>query len=459
MLDLISFSEALRSLDLSAKLPTLFHIFQSFLCLSHTAGVRPLSRYSGVSERTLFRIIATEISWLSINISLFKHFICPLSVSQPHGLIGDEVVEKKAGKETFGMRKFFSTTSQKAVNGVDFFGFSTVNLSTGETAPLDLQQVIYTEADEARLQAEKEAKKVKKVKKTTATAEDPQENKKRGRGKGVKNKPKEDPTKTKPVYRAFEEALKSIFYQIAVLQLPVAFSHILLDSAYTAAHYIDLLAQYKLFIISKFPTNVALYFPYQGEASPTKPRKYGNKVQFNTLDTTTKHIKTFIEDGIKYDFFQYQAWRKSCPKHLFNVLTIRATHKNGKITHAHLCSNDLTLTALQIKQYYELRFQIEFNFRDIKQLLGLTKLKNYHKTQLNNMFRWTFSALLFAKILQKQWAQKLQIPTLSLIDLKTIYKAQFYLKQAINNTQKQDISFFSTQFVDNFVPTDLINRS
>ena len=287
-----------------------------------------------------------------------------------------------------------------------------------------MQQVIYTEADEARLQAEKEAKKVKKTT-ATATAEDTQEHKKRGRGKGVKNKPKEDPTKTKPVYRAFEEALKSIFYQIAVLQLPVAFSHILLDSAYTAAHYIDLLAQYKLFIISKVPTNVALYFPYQGEASPTKPRKYGNKVQFNTLDTTTKHIKTFIEDGIKYDFFQYQAWRKSCPKHLFNVLTIRATHKNGKITHAHLCSNDLTLTANQIKQYYELRFQIEFNFRDIKQLLGLTKLKNYHKTQLNNMFRWTFSALLFAKILQKQWAQKLQIPTLSLIDLKTIYKPNF----------------------------------
>ncbi len=116
---------------------------------------------------------------------------------------------------------------------------------------------------------------------------------------------------------------------------------------------------------------------------------------------TAKHLKTCTEEDIRYDFFQYQAWRKSCPKHLFNILTIRATHKDGKRTYAPLFSNDLTMTALQIEPYYQHRFQIEFNFRDVKQLFGLTKIKNYHQMQLNNMFSMTFSALLFAKILQK----------------------------------------------------------
>jgi hypothetical protein len=58
MLDLFSFSEALRPLNLAAKLPLLFNLLQSFLCLSHSAGVRPLSRYCGRSERTFFPLIA-----------------------------------------------------------------------------------------------------------------------------------------------------------------------------------------------------------------------------------------------------------------------------------------------------------------------------------------------------------------------------------------------------------------
>ena len=57
-------------------------------------------------------------------------------------LIGDEAVAQKAGSSTYGLRKFFSSTAQRAVNGVNFFGFSIVNLGTGDTTPLELKQVI-----------------------------------------------------------------------------------------------------------------------------------------------------------------------------------------------------------------------------------------------------------------------------------------------------------------------------
>jgi|GEM_PF-3507623 len=70
----------------------------------------------------------------------------------------------------------------------------------------------------------------------------------------------------------------------------------------------------------------------------------------------------------------------------------------------------------------------------------------------------SFSALSFAKILQTRWADKLKFKNLSLIDLKTIYKARFYLKNAINNIPNLSEYFFSTQFINDFVPTEIINQ-
>lgn len=46
--------------------------------------------------------------------------------------------------------------------------------------------------------------------------------------------------------------------------------------------------------------------------------------------------------------------------------------ENGKQRMAILACSDLTLSAQNIAQYYCLRFQIEFIFRDLKQHLGLT---------------------------------------------------------------------------------------
>lgn len=450
MLDLTSFIEAFRHLGLPAKLPLFYEVLQSFLCLSHSSGIRPISRYSGHSERSLFRMIALEIPWMLINLRLFQCFVWQQKEADAYALIGDEVVEGKAGSATYGMRKFYSTTARRAIPAVNFFGFSLVNLRTGKTSPVDLQQVVYTQSDETRLATQKAEKEAKKDKDKPTS--------KRGRPKGSSNKVKEDPATTKPVYRAFKEGLCAIFDQMLTLHLNLPLSYMLLDSAYIAAHYIQLLQEHKLYIISKLPVNVALYFPYQGEKGKTKPKKYGQKVQFDALDASY-HVQTFTEEGIRYDLFQYQAWHKKySPSALLNVLTIRATHSDGKIAHAHLFTNDLHLSATKIKQYYQYRFKIEFDFRDVKQLFGLSKIKNYHQTQVNNMFRMTFSALLFAKILQTQWANKLHIHKLSLIDLKTIYKAQFHLKNAINNIQNLPQSFFSTQFINEFVPSDIINH-
>ena len=47
-------------------------------------------------------------------------------------------------------------------------------------------------------------------------------------------------------------------------------------------------------------------------------------------------------------------------------------------------SSDLALTAAQLVEYYGLRFQIEFNFRDAKQHFGLEDFMNVTATAVNN---------------------------------------------------------------------------
>jgi hypothetical protein len=52
MLYVLSFSQTSRPLELPAKLPILFNILQSFLCLIHSAGLRPLIDFSAVNLST-----------------------------------------------------------------------------------------------------------------------------------------------------------------------------------------------------------------------------------------------------------------------------------------------------------------------------------------------------------------------------------------------------------------------
>ena len=49
-----------------------------------------------------------------------------------------------------------------------------------------------------------------------------------------------------------------------------------------------------------------------------------------------------------------------------------------------LFSTDLALEGMTLVDYYALRFQIEFNFRNAKQYFGLSDFKSTKSTQVTN---------------------------------------------------------------------------
>ncbi|MCD2452896.1 hypothetical protein GO003_021165 [Methylicorpusculum oleiharenae] len=102
-------------------------------------------------------------------------------------------------------------------------------------------------------------------------------------------------------------------------------------------------------------------------------------------------------------------------------------------------SDDLTLASEKLIDYYALRFQIEFNFRDAKQYWGLEDFMNIKATQVNNaanfaLFMVTFSQLLSAKLEG--------VNRSSMLDLKTILRARKYTRRIINSLGKNADEFY-----------------
>ncbi len=108
-----------------------------------------------------------------------------------------------------------------------------------------------------------------------------------------------------------------------------------------------------------------------------------------------------------------------------NVVCIKKTNlTTQQQTHVLLFSPDLELDAEKMIDYYSLRFQIEFNFRDAKQYWGLQGFMNVNKTPVNNAASMSmFMVNVSAKLMEKYRCQN---PEYSVLALKSHYRGLKY---------------------------------
>ena len=128
-------------------------------------------------------------------------------------------------------------------------------------------------------------------------------------------------------------------------------------------------------------------------------------------------------------------WHKSFSEAL-NVLVLIKTHlKNGKSAHVVLFSSDLELAWEQLLDYYSLRFQIEFNFRDAKQYWGLEDLMNIKETPLCNGANLAMFMTNVSKVLLNQLNED---RLTSVLDLKSRYHGLSYMHEVLKLVEKKD---------------------
>ena len=371
----------------------------------------------GGSYRTIQRFYHSELPWKAIHWLLFRLKL--LKLEDEHLLAGDEVVASKAGKETYGLDRFFSSIQQRVISGLSFFTFSLVNVCEEHSYPLQITQVVKSAEEKAASKAKAEAKKA--AKKTT-------EKRKPGRPKDSKNKLKQAVVLNPELLR-IQTALKNLLETIGTM---LSLQYVVLDGHASRGNYPSafMVREIGLHLISKLRSDAALYPAFEGQYSGKgRPAKYGKKLDVRNLDDA-KYLKaTSTEKNVRTRVYQGEFYNKEFAFALNVVIILKTNLLTQAQAHVSLFSTDLAQDYDKIIKFYSLRFQIEFNFRDTKQYWGLEDFMNIKENAVTNAANLSLFMVNFSYALLQSFRE--HNPEYSVLDLKSHYRGCRYASQTI----------------------------
>jgi putative transposase len=404
-------------LTLSPTLPTttarqLSRIVMAMLAMTGRITQLGISRWSekGGSYRTVQRFFHTEIDWLAVKWHFFTLF-----VYDPFGIYllgGDETVITKSGKFTFGLDRFFSSLYDKAVPGLACFSLALIHVGKRVAYSLSNEQVIRSE--EEKQAAKKRQKKPKAGKKNSKSARPP------GRPKGSKNKNKAKQPLSPELLRIQTQLQKALLW----IKKKMAVAYCVLDGHFGNHLAAQMVRECDLHLISKMRSDAALYQEPTDLQRQLQPRlKYGDRLDFEAMPQ--KWLRSeHTENGIGTQVYQVRCLHKQFAYRL-NVVVIRKTDlASGRTGHVILFSTDLFLGAETLIDYYTLRFQIEFTFRDAKQHFGLEDFMGVKKTSVANAMSLAFFMVNLSDYLLASLRTRFADAGIS--DLKSWYRGRHY---------------------------------
>lgn len=446
MLPIKILTESLKGLMTRANIGILLELVVSFLTCKDKITTKSLSRYIEYSSRSIFRFLQTEYDWVIIRIKVFKALI--FNSETTYIAAADEVVEGKSRKSSYGISMFYSSIVKKPINGICFFALSLIDVKKRCSYMLGIEQVVYTAADKAVIKANKAKAKASKERSKAGTSLA------KGRKQGTKNNA-EKPNNTAS-FRSFTKLWTSVMSKLRQLLSPIRISHLVGDAAYGTIDYLKIALEQGCFLISKLIDTTALYDIYRGTHGNGF---YGDKIDWKNLSDDFL-VRTEQLERVTHFVYQIKAYNKSIGRVLLNVVIVKHLCAwSGKTSFSVWFTNDLDLNADTLLDYYSLRFQIEFDFRDAKQHFGLSDFKNYKPQNLTNFVNLSFFMCLISKPILDFYRQLLLIPKLSITDLKTIFYQRFVAKKIIKLIQNEPVSIFKDGFILSLLPDDLVNRA
>jgi len=415
MVDIVALFQCLQPHVTATTVRQCSRITWAMLVMTGRVTMLGLSRWAGTggSYRTIQRFFSQALPWAILFWVFFRpHVYRPNDV---YLLVGDEVVATKAGKLTHGLDRFFSSLYGKPVPGLAFFTFSLVSTQQRRSFPLRVEQVVRRAAEKAASQAKADAKK-----------QAPSPAKRRpGRPKGSKNKPKADVPLT-PELGRITSMLDALLKLIAGC---IRLTYVVLDGHFGNHNALQMARQSHLHLISKLRCDAALYFPYTGPYAGRGPRrKYGRKVDYDHIPE--QYLKeTTVEGHIQTCLYQMPLLHKEFAQPLNVVILAKTNLRTQARAHVILFSSDLDLAYTSLVDYYSLRFQIEFNFRDAKQYWGLEDFMNVTPTGVTNAANLSLFMVNVAYRLRADGHPR--DPDYSVLDLKADCRGYKYVEETI----------------------------
>lgn len=387
-------------------------IIPALLAMTGRVTMLGISRWTekGGSYRTVQRFFSTVIPWTNVFWLFFRQHL--FDAEATYILAGDESVVTKSGKKTHGLDRFFSSLYGKPVPGLAFFTLSLLEVNERRSYPIMMEQMVRTEEEKAAAKAKKEAKQKPK-------------NRKRGRPKGSKNRDKTEVTLTPELTRIQQMIQKLLVLILEVLPL----EHVVMDGHFGNNNALQMVRQCGLHLTSKLRSDSALHFRYDGPyAGRGAPKKYGDKINYTQIPD--KYLQaTQTEKEMCTDIYQAEMLHSEFAQPLNVVIIVKTNLKTGAWGHVILFSSDLTLDYACITDFYSLRFQIEFNFRDAKQYWGLEDFMNIKETAVTNAATLSLFMVNLSYLLLRDFRQK--DSTVNVLDLKAYYRGHKYVTETL----------------------------
>ncbi len=404
MLDIIAITACFARIVTKTELKQLRQIVLAMVCMTGRVTMVGLSRWTnkGCSYRTIQRWFMSKVEWGALLWAVVEAHL--IKVGGTYLLAVDEVVVSKAGKTTYGVGRFYSSIAGRPIRGLSFVAASLVDVEQRRSYPVQVEQ---------RMPTPKVAKAASEAVKRG-----------RGRPKGSKNH-----AKAAPVLNAeltlLDGLLGGLLKRVGVLKV----KHLVMDGFFGNYATTWLAAEHGLHLISKLRHNAALYWPYRGPKPRRGPTpRYGDRLNYAALPLDAR-TSVVVEGRFVTETYALTLFHKDFPDPL-NVLIIAKTDtRSHRRSHVVLFSTDSALSPAQLADYYALRFQIEFNFRDAKQYFGLEDFMNVSPPTVTNAVGLAFLMVNLSAVLLA--AHRADLPDFSLLDLKALFRARRYLHETI----------------------------
>jgi len=415
MIDILALLQHLSPALSKTTIRQMSRIIPAILAMTGRVTMLGISRWTdqGGSYRTIQRFFHTTIPWASVMWQFFRQHL--YQAEDVYLIGGDECVVTKSGKLTHGLDRFFSSLFGKPVPSLAFFALSLINTRERRSYPVMVEQVVRSEAEKTAAKEKAQKKKTKKKSKKS------QQKGKRGRPKGSKNRDKTQVELT-PELQRIQKMVQTLLNLIGRL-IPV--SYLVLDGHFGNNNALQMTLQCGVDLISKLRCDSALYFCYEGE---NKRQKYGDKIDYANIPA--KYLtETTVEEGIRTNIYQAKMRHREFSQALNVVIIVKRNVETGAWAHVVLFSSDLDLAWDKLVDYYRLRFQIEFNFRDAKQYWGLEDFMNVKETSVTNAATLSLFMVNVSQLLLRDFRR--QNSNVNVLDLKAYFRGHKYVTETI----------------------------
>jgi len=206
--------------------------------------------------------------------------------------------------------------------------------------------------------------------------------------------------------------------------------YLVADAWFSRKPFTDRILSMGMQLISRLRDDADLRYLCQDAPSRKRgrPRKYAGKINTKGIDTEYFNLIADNQDQTVHSAIVYSKALKR------NILLVHVLYKTakGKQSVKLYVSTDLELHPLNVLEYYQSRFQIEFLYRDGKQHTGLCDCQSRSENKLNFHFNMSLTSLNIAKVEDWLSVPKENRKQFSMADVKTMNHNRLILERFID---------------------------